>query len=75
MKTYRLTGSYRQQDAIGAMENFVKEIKAESPRQAMDSNRENLYCAGFDHILHKSISLKTRNGWQSLDMLKALGMA
>lgn len=75
MNTYRLTGSCRQQNAIGQSESFVREVKARTPRQAMDNNRETLYCAGFDHILHKSISIKTRSGWQALDMLKALGYA
>ena len=70
---YRLKGTYRQQNAVGKMENFTRAIEAETPLAAMDNNRAELYATGYDHILHMGIEVRTgKNTWKNIPMLKAL---
>ena len=71
---YKLTGKYRKQGAQGKSQPFTREIKASSPKQAMDRNREELYQLGFDHILHTSIAERRGKFWHNIPMLVALGL-
>ena len=81
MNTYKLTGKYRQQTAIGIMEHFRVEINAVNPKQAMDNQREIFYNSGYDHVLFESCS-KRMPSWRQfggydfveIPMLKALSL-
>lgn len=79
MSTYRLNGSHRQINAIGEMEHFTTEIKANTPKEAMNNQREILYNAGYEHILFKHCFKKFPSwsefggyDWVEIPMIKAL---
>ena len=75
MNTYKLTGTYKRQGAIGRAVSMIRIVRAETARQAMDTNRANLYSAGYDHILHKAVYIRIGRKWYAIDMMTALGMA
>lgn len=74
MNTYRITGTDRELRAIGIFEPFTAEVKAESPKAALEKDAAARYAAGRDHILHKSIELKHGRTWEKIPMLSALGL-
>ena len=81
MSVYKLTGTYRQVNAIGEMERFTVEIKANSPKDAMNNQRELFYNTGFEHVLFKYVFKKFPSWSQfggydfiEIPMLQALGL-
>ena len=72
MNTYRLSGTDRSVSAIGTFQPFSAIVRATSPKEAMDKNREARYQAGRDHILYKRVEIKVGRVWSVVPMLKAL---
>lgn len=69
---YRLKGTSRLSSSIGAMDPFKVEIKAPSPRDAMDQHRARLYNAGRDCILFKTCEVRQGKAWVNVPMMQAL---
>lgn len=81
MSLYKLTGTYKKQNAIGKDEFFNVEIRAENPKDAMNNQREIFYNTGYEHILFQrcfkrfpSWSQFGGYDWVEIPMIQALGL-
>lgn len=72
MNIYRLSGTDRAVSAIGTFQPFSVLVRATSPKEAMNKNREARYQAGREHIHYKRVEIKVGRVWSVIPMLKAL---